>query len=222
MSAYDNKYFNGIEQGPYRGYDTPYKRISLNRYLNRLDAKFTIRRDERVLDIGCAYGLFLKLLEERGAKAYGMDISEHAIERARENSAGDLVVGDADEPLPYPDSFFRLVTLFDVLEHLTSPNRTLTEIHRVIEPGGLLALTTVNAHAASRFLKYSHWTADKDPTHLYIFDRFSLRFLLERAGFRVLSTRTPLNSLPDWLSGLLESTGLGGQIFAMATPEKRQ
>lgn len=180
--------------------------------------QFPIHRGDRVLDIGCAYGLFLKLLQEKGAETYGMDVSEHAIQRARENVAGELTVADANEPLPYPDSFFRLVSLFDVIEHLDSPGRALSEIHRVLEPGGLLALTTVNGHASSRFLKPSYWMGDKDPTHLHVFDRSSLRRLLDEFGFLAISIRTPFNSLPDRLSRIIERTGFGGQMFATAVP----
>lgn len=221
MSAYDEEYFQNIEQGPYCGYDTPYKRVSMDRYLRRLDQHCPVRRGDKVLDIGCAYGLFLRLLEERGAKTYGLDISGHAIEQAKRQTDAELIVADANEPLPYPNSYFRLITMFDVLEHLVSPSRTLSEIKRLLEPGGQLALTTVNARAASRFLKPSYWTADKDPTHLYVFDPFSLKFLLGRAGFSVVHASTPLNSLPNRLSRRLEWTGLGGQIFAFAALENQ-
>lgn len=218
MGEYDGEYFEGIKQGPYSGYDTPFKRATLDRYTKKIDGFYRVRGGDRVLDIGCAYGLFLKILDARGANTYGMDVSAHAVDRARMKTAAELMVADANEPLPFPDSFFRMVTAFDVVEHLASPSRTLSEILRVLEPEGLLALTTINGRAASRYLKPSYWMADKDPSHLYLFDRLTLRFLLERAGFEVLGLTTPFHRLSGRVSRVLEGTGLGGQIFAIASP----
>src|SRR5215211_6679659 len=63
-----------------------------------------------VLDIGCGVGVFLGLVADRGAKAFGLDASEALIAAARERLPdADLCVGDM-ESLPYEDDNVELVT----------------------------------------------------------------------------------------------------------------
>lgn len=218
MSTYDRDYFERITRGPQSGYDDPNKLLTLKRHLRRLERALSLRAGDRVLDIGCAYGLFLGLCDERGYDTYGIDVSEHAIDEAKKRTKAALALGDIDGGLPYPDATFHLVTLFDVIEHLPSPNSSLKEILRVIRPAGHLVLTTLNARAISKYIKKDCWNVDKDPTHLYVFDPLSLKFMLQRAGYEVEWVRTPFTYLSERLSAVLERTGLGGQVFCLATP----
>jgi cyclopropane fatty-acyl-phospholipid synthase-like methyltransferase len=68
------------------------------------------------LDIGCAMGLLVEALRDRGVEAWGLDISEYAIKSAREDIREFVSQGSATDPL---DRRYDVVTCIEVLEHLT-------------------------------------------------------------------------------------------------------
>jgi 2-polyprenyl-3-methyl-5-hydroxy-6-metoxy-1,4-benzoquinol methylase len=173
------------------------------------------------LDIGCAYGYFLKCCDEMGYETWGIDISTYAIARAREETVAQLRVFDVNEGLPFlKTNSFDLVTMFDVIEHLRRPRVALEETHRILKTQGTLIVTTPNLNAIERFFKKSigqesAWHGFHDNTHVNFFTSKSLKCLVQRAGFRV-KLETVFHPLPKILQHLANRTGLGGQIWLTA------
>jgi SAM-dependent methyltransferase len=90
---------------------------------------------QRVLDIGCGTGVFLRLVAERGAVPFGLDASQALLEIAHERVPGaDLRVGDM-ERLPYDDNRFDLVTGFNSFFFATDLVAALREAGRVAKTG---------------------------------------------------------------------------------------
>ena len=101
---------------------------------------------KRILDLGCAEGGFLEICQEKGIDVYGVDISAYALKKAKKRVKGELIRLDLEnEKLPWPDGFFDVVTVFDLLEHLRSSNLLFSETQRVLKRGGLFFATTPNA-----------------------------------------------------------------------------
>lgn len=101
------------------------------------------RRFGTLLEIGCARGHLLSELEERGWDVTGVDVSEAAVAEARGRVRGEVLLGEPDRVGLEPGSFDR-ICLFDVLAHLPHPVDTLTEVVKLLKPGGELVLSTVN------------------------------------------------------------------------------
>lgn len=77
-------------------------------------------KPKTVLDAGCAMGYLVAALRDRGVEAYGVDISEYAISKVREDIRPYCAVGSLTEPLPdCLPKHFDLVTNVEVLEHLS-------------------------------------------------------------------------------------------------------
>jgi SAM-dependent methyltransferase len=90
---------------------------------------------QRVLDIGCGTGVFLRLAVERGAHAFGLDASEALVQLARERAPeADVRVGEM-ERLPYDDDTFDLVTGFNAFFFAADLVTALREAGRVAKPG---------------------------------------------------------------------------------------
>jgi ubiquinone/menaquinone biosynthesis C-methylase UbiE len=97
------------------------------------------------LDIGCGSGgNFATLAPLNPGRTVGLDISPIALSFARKNAPfAELVESDVNEPLPFPDADFDVVTIFNVLYHQWVKHEAsiLAEVARVLRPGGLLLLT---------------------------------------------------------------------------------
>src|SRR5437762_1356405 len=77
------------------------------------------------------------------ARSVGADVSKVALDRARTRLPdAELVLLEPDEALPFADNEFDLVTCIETLEHVRDVQLALSEIRRVLRPGGRLALTT--------------------------------------------------------------------------------
>ena len=111
-------------------------------------------------------------------------MSPVALERARRRlpASVTLVELEPDAPLPFADSAFDLVLCAETIEHVRDVQSLLSEIGRVLGPGGRVALTT----PANRPL-----VRPPDPLspHLRLFTKRSLRRLLSELGFEVISLR---------------------------------
>jgi SAM-dependent methyltransferase len=99
-----------------------------------------------VLDIGCGVGAFVRLVADRGARAFGIDASQALLEVARERIPdGDLRVGDM-EALPYDDDTFDLVTGFNSFFFANDIVAALREAGRVAKPGAPLVIQVWGPH----------------------------------------------------------------------------
>lgn len=101
-----------------------------------------------VLDLGCAGGFMAEALARRGAQVTGIDPAEGAVASARAHAAAEGLAIRYDtgmgEALPYRDATFDAVVCVDVLEHVTDLDAVLTEVERVLRPGGWFLFDTIN------------------------------------------------------------------------------
>ena len=98
---------------------------------------------DRALDLGCGAGDFTAELVRAGVRAVGADVAQAAIARASRRHPGvDFRVVPFDGPLPFDDGAFDLVWASEVIEHVADTAAWLSEVRRVLVPGGRLLLTT--------------------------------------------------------------------------------
>ena len=100
----------------------------------------------RVLDIGIGHGTYLNHLMAHAKEFVGIDISEENLRGIRHGKGGtpaELLKMSAED-LGFPDASFDLVLLIDVFEHLADDRKVLSEMYRVLNPGGILIVTTPN------------------------------------------------------------------------------
>jgi SAM-dependent methyltransferase len=166
--------------------------------LHIVDFVHSLGEAERALDLGCGDG---RLSAELAAlKLFAADVSPLALERARMRLGADaqLVETDPDAPLPLEDSQFDLVLCAETLEHVRDVQLFLSEIRRVLRPGGTLAVTTP-AHSRLTGLKLlvRGFENGFDPLspHLRFFSKRSLVRLLDELGYDVRSIRREKGTL---------------------------
>jgi SAM-dependent methyltransferase len=135
----------------------------------------------RVLDLGCGDGRLSAALD--AAELTAADVSRVALDRARPRLPGARIVElEPDAPLPFRDGAFELVLAAETVEHVRDLQLFLSEIRRVLVPGGRLALTTPATGPLVR-------PGDPLSPHLRRFTSGSLRRVLDDLGFDVESLR---------------------------------
>ena len=145
------------------------------------------RETASLLDVGCGWGRLIRAARSRGVAADGFEVSTTAASRIQEAGldAGHVFVGSLSD-IP---SRYDVITLFEVIEHLTSPRETLKECIALLKPGGHLIGTTGNYRSPIARLKAEKWRY-LIPEHLIIWSRAALRRELHRAGFTSISVYT--------------------------------
>ncbi len=206
-----------------RGRDRGYHRV-----IDDLEAGIVLpyARGARVLEVGCGTGLILERIAPSARQARGIDLSPGMLAAARRRGL-DVLEGSATD-LPFADGAFDVVYSFKVLAHVPDIRRAVSEVSRVLTPGGTAILEFYNPWslrylarrlAGSRRIGRAHHEADI-PTR---WDSPSaVRGLLPEGlalqrfvGVRVVTPAASLHRVPGlgWALGKLEA-GLAETQFA--------
>lgn len=172
----------------------------------RLELLQSVVSKGRLADVGCGGGFFAAAARTGGWAAVGLEPSRDAAGLALRQ--GLPVAVGCLETLPFADSRFDAITMFDVIEHVFSPAACLAEARRLLVPGGRLLIETPNmAGWLPRLLGPRHPYV-RPPEHLTYFTPASLRRLLERQGYRIerLLTRAPKMLTLDYVLELSRPT----------------
>lgn len=184
-ALYGQGYFQGDEYLDYER-EEPALRRNFRRCVR--DLRALAPTGGRLFEIGAAYGFFL---HEAAAHFHvaGCDISAPAAARARERFGLDVRCLDyLGHTLDQPQD---VICMWDTVEHLAHPERTLAKAHRDLVPGGALALSTGDIGALAARIRGPRWRLIHVPTHLHYFTTRSMTTLLEGLGFEVLRIHHP-------------------------------
>jgi len=97
-------------------------------------------RNAKIMEIGCGTGGNLSLLSRYG-EVHGVELDNFARNYALQRNIAPVISGSLPDDIPYPDNFFDLIVLLDVLEHVEEDERSLVELYKKQKPGGYLLLT---------------------------------------------------------------------------------
>jgi len=130
-------------------------------FLPRADLRHYIVRNligraepKKILDIGCNEGFLGELLIRNGHKVFGIDVSETALEAAREKGLEAYRVNVDAEELPFENESFDVVAACEVIAHIYDTGHLFGEINRVLKEGGLFIVSTPNAVSLGRRVAY--------------------------------------------------------------------
>jgi predicted TPR repeat methyltransferase len=140
------------------------------------------------LDYGCGTGMFLKVCQDKGWKAYGMEPDDGA--RKLGTEMGLNVFSDKERVNTYTNNQkFDVITLWHVLEHVTDLDETLTFFRERLNKGGALVIAVPNYTSFDAQHYKEFWAAYDVPRHLYHFEISTIQKLLSKYGFSLSETR---------------------------------
>jgi len=143
------------------------------------------------LDVGCGSGIYLTKLHELGWKTYGID--PHAgsiVEWAKEKLDLTIFAGELTEA-HFPNNYFNIVTFFHTFEHLHEPLKILSEVYRILKPGGILIINVPNVGSLERSIFKNHWIGWDPPRHLFHFFPDTIKKILIKTKFSITKIGYP-------------------------------
>lgn len=142
-----------------------------------------------LLDIGCAFGGFLKSASEYFTP-YGIELSEYAGKHAKSIFGDNIHIGSLEDH-PFKQGSLSVITMIELLEHLPYPAKAIRECFRLLRSDGLLLIQTANMDGLqARLLKERY--ACYMPGHLSYFTKNNLINLLRREGFERIKIFHPV------------------------------
>jgi len=190
-NLYDEDYYTG------RGFDR-YNEL-LNKHLRR-DSKiisrwfarfklieFAYGRKGKILDMGCAFGDFLKIAKDNDWDTYGIEISSFPCESLVENFGKEHISRlPIDKGFDFEKSSFDVVTMTEVIEHLRDHDKAIKNAYSLLKEGGMFVVQTSDITSGKARRLCSSWKYILPPGHLYYFSKKTLRTLLEKNGFEIV------------------------------------
>ncbi len=149
--------------------------------------KYRLRN--RILEIGPGRGWFLRAAGQAGWETWAVEVNTTALSRLQALNLTRIVAAPAEEFDASPESA-DVIRIWDVIEHLQSPNKALTRIFTVLRPGGALRLATTNYASLSRMVNGPEWVYLNGADHIHLFTPKTIRAFLEAKGFRNIRVRT--------------------------------
>lgn len=140
------------------------------------------------LDVGCATGVLVRHLADRGWRAVGVELCEGSARWGIEKRGVDIRIGTL-EASAFPDRSFDLVHASHLIEHLPEPGRYVDELARIVKPGGYVITVTPTTSGLQAKLFGARWrSAIAD--HVHLFSTPGLKRLFLERGFKIERVRT--------------------------------
>jgi len=144
-------------------------------------------RGMRLLDIGAGSGILLEAASELGFNAEGVEPSDWL--RSVAHSHGCTIKADI---IPHPDVTgpYDIVTIIDVIEHVSAPYELIEDAIGLLKPGGIIAVVTPDVNSlAARIMGWKWW--HYRIAHIGYFTRANLTYLFDKLGIKIVSISRP-------------------------------
>jgi 2-polyprenyl-3-methyl-5-hydroxy-6-metoxy-1,4-benzoquinol methylase len=177
---YSQNYYHG---GAYLNYEEEKQALEKN-FSNRLRKIIKIIPRGKLLEVGSAYGYFLKMAK-KFFEVEGVEYNPTIAKEAERIVGAKVYPGDF-QALKLKSNYYDVIVGLDTIEHLKSPSKFLKKCYRLLKPGGFLFLETGDIGSLLARWQGEKWRLICPPEHLYYFSSRTLKMLLGKKGFRVI------------------------------------
>lgn len=214
LEIYNDEYFSGTEYPDYLGQQDALRR-SMRRHLRQM-ARYQPNQAS-LLEVGCAYGLFLDEARAEFGATTGVDICQAPTTYAKEKLQLNVHCGNFDQ-IDFGSQRFDVICLWDTIEHLANPEAYLMKATSLLNEDGMIFLTTGDIGSLNARVRGAHWRQIHPPSHLHYFSRRTITLLLNRLGMEVagIETTAYYHTVFNILASIRMRGGGGGRLAAMA------
>lgn len=182
---YNQKYFS---KGDYADYIREESSL-VDNFKNRLKEIVKFKKRGQLLEIGSAYGYFLKEADKYFAVT-GIDIDSYVCEQARNISKKKIICGNFLD-INFKNKKYDVICLFDTIEHLKQPKEYLQKIFKLLKNDGIVAIETGDIASLLPNIQGNKWRLIKPKYHLSYFSESTLTRLLRKIGFKIVHISHP-------------------------------
>jgi SAM-dependent methyltransferase len=190
---YTEDYFSGGRSDGYADY-VGAEPVLRREFARSVDFVRRYRGNGRLLELGCAYGFFLKEAA-RHFEVAGIELSAQAADHGR-RAGLNILSGSANETTLRQIGHVDVIVLFDVIEHLPEPRETLALCCQHLNPGGIIVITTGDFGSMVARLTGVRWRLMTPPQHLWFFTQESVRRLSASLGLSMVHVDHPWKTVP--------------------------
>lgn len=163
------------------------RELTFRKHLEPLHRVTGAPNGRKLLDVGAYIGVFVDVARSAGWDAVGIEPSGWAVREAEQAGIpvrqGTLASGG------FPTESFDVITVWDVIEHFGDPRAELDHVFRLLKPGGVVVIHTIDVGSITAKIMGGRWPFLME-MHIAFFSRATLRAMLERAGFQYMSDHT--------------------------------
>ncbi len=170
-----------------------------------------LKPQDRILEIGCGIGTVVHELSKKGYDTTGIDISIEAIEYGRKKYDNINLEVQPAETLPYEDESFEIVLSFDLFEHIAEIDRHISEVRRVLRPGGYYLFQTPNRYSNIIYETLRTKSLQWRRYHPSLHSPGQLRRRMARYGFKTQFVK--MNPINEFTEKKLQKLGMLGKIL---------
>lgn len=145
------------------------------------------KQNGKWLDVGCGSGLILQAAKEHGHwSLFGIEPVKEMAEYTSEQLNVPVFAGTFED-YQGQAAEYDIVSMWDVIEHLSEPFNAMKEVSKLLKPGGVFIFSTPNLNSLDRKIFKDSWLGYDLPRHLYLFPDSLLRKVLKSHGLEVLN-----------------------------------
>lgn len=172
----NNKYLETI----YSEEKTPFSNYP-NKLIRYLFKKANLKKNQKILELGCGRGDFINEFKKKGLQTYGIDISDYSTKFFPKLNFSKVDL--TKNKLPFKDDYFDAIYSKSFIEHFYYPEKIFQEAYRVLKPGGVIITLTPE-------WKYIYKSFYDDYTHRVPFTKQSLRDIHDMNNFEKISVES--------------------------------
>lgn len=158
------------------------KEQKIRRAKKRVQRLMRYTHGKKLLDVGCNYGFTVKAALNLGLDAHGIDIDSTAVTASKKMFGEPLFTSIAVQNYAAAGNKADMIYTSEVIEHVPDPDGFVRALADILNPGGVLYLTTPDGGHWSLPRDFTQWPACTPPEHITYFTRKGLRHLLEKHG----------------------------------------
>lgn len=159
------------------------------RLLDELKRLEQFRKLNRILEIGPGKGWFLEQANKLGWETWAVEVNSKALERLKAIGI-HRIINDEESLNQILEESFDVVRIWDVLEHLESPKKTLAMSFNALRKAGIIKISTTNFRSLSRIVNGPNWVYLNGADHIVLFEPKTIDRMFREVGFSRIKVRT--------------------------------